>query len=187
MIWRKVKLKNIVFLVLFTSCHFFSHILLYLLNLSVNKIIYFRTTNPSYYPHTKSPSLNSTISLSSSTSASSSNFFLCNRAARNNQSFRSPLSTATPVEININTWRKQKYLDESQQRSSEIRELEQEALDRSTARHNRMIYSEEYRRLRLQMEGLILEKPEPKKDDFPGKKGLKIFLIWFKFFDIDFL
>lgn len=64
-------------------------------------------------------------------------------------------------------YRNKKHQDEEEGRFAEIRQLEKEARDRSKARLNRQILSEEYCRLRLELEGLILERPT-KKDDFPG-------------------
>lgn len=111
----------------------------------------FRQLNNSH-----SLSLSSTISLSSTKSF--------------NSALRSPhlLFTSTPASTH-KAWREKKYLDESEARLAQIQELEREDRDRSMARRNRMIYTEEHRRLRLQLEGLILQRPETTKPDFSGE------------------
>lgn len=77
------------------------------------------------------------------------------------------LENRRSVDDSTKVYRIKKNQDEEEQRFSEIRELEKEARERSKARLNRQILSEEYCRLRLELEGLILERPT-KKDDFPG-------------------
>ncbi|KAI1714256.1 sentrin-specific protease [Ditylenchus destructor] len=64
-------------------------------------------------------------------------------------------------------WRERKYKDENESRQAEICELEKEVQDRTQARGNRQIFVEEYRRLKLKLNGLILERRVPEKNEFP--------------------
>lgn len=65
-------------------------------------------------------------------------------------------------------WRHQKYIDEKEDRMKEAERLEAELLDRERSRHNRKINEHGMRRLLLQVEGLVLERRELPRDEFPG-------------------
>nr|CAD2172576.1 unnamed protein product [Meloidogyne enterolobii] len=49
-----------------------------------------------------------------------------------------------------------------------LRELEAELAERELSRHNRKINEQEMLRLRLQVEGLVLERREPPREEFPA-------------------
>uniref|UniRef100_A0A914IDI0 Ubiquitin-like protease family profile domain-containing protein n=1 Tax=Globodera rostochiensis TaxID=31243 RepID=A0A914IDI0_GLORO len=78
-------------------------------------------------------------------------------------------------------WRGKKYNDEQEDRKKEAQRLEKEVRLREKSRHNRELIEEEDRRVRLQLEGLVLERRVPPKEEFPelsnaAKQSVKI--IW---------
>uniref|UniRef100_A0A914BXW3 Ubiquitin-like protease family profile domain-containing protein n=1 Tax=Acrobeloides nanus TaxID=290746 RepID=A0A914BXW3_9BILA len=74
-------------------------------------------------------------------------------------------------------WREERFKDDNEQRSLEISALEKEQQERGIARNKIEIYSEVYRRLQLELEGLIIEFPKPKKEEFPKLPSEAISLI----------
>uniref|UniRef100_A0A915DZS0 Ubiquitin-like protease family profile domain-containing protein n=1 Tax=Ditylenchus dipsaci TaxID=166011 RepID=A0A915DZS0_9BILA len=103
-------------------------------------------------------------------------------SAQESQAFAACTSSASPATAKLpmyhpqnrrsmdstaRTWREKKYMDEEEQRMASIRDLQQEIDLRSMARNNRQIVNEEHRRLKLSMEGLILERRAPEKEEFP--------------------
>jgi hypothetical protein len=65
-------------------------------------------------------------------------------------------------------WREMKYKDEQEQRHREAQLLQKELRVRQLSRHNREIQDEEQRRVRLGLEGLVLERRLPPREEFPG-------------------
>ena len=75
---------------------------------------------------------------------------------------------STPAPSLQKQWRDQKYKDEKDMRQKQIRLLQLEKQDREKARHNRELDEEEHRRIRLRLEGLVLERKVPPREEFPG-------------------
>lgn len=67
-------------------------------------------------------------------------------------------------------WRETKYNDEKVTRIKEARELERDLLLRQRSRYNRALTEEEDRRVRLTLEGLVLERRVPPREEFPGAR-----------------
>lgn len=68
----------------------------------------------------------------------------------------------------VRKWREERFKDDSERRSLEISALEKEGQERGIARSKLQIYSEEHRRLQFELEGLVIERPKPPKDEFPS-------------------
>ncbi|CAK5088918.1 unnamed protein product [Meloidogyne enterolobii] len=76
-------------------------------------------------------------------------------------------SISTPLPNTHHQWRSQRYIDEKENRLRAVKELEAELAERELSRHNRKINEQEMLRLRLQVEGLVLERREPPREEFP--------------------
>ena len=77
-------------------------------------------------------------------------------------------SISTPLPNTHHQWRSQRYNDEKENRLRAVKELEAELAERELSRHNRKFNEQEMLRLRLQVEGLVLERREPPREEFPG-------------------
>ncbi|KAH7727498.1 Ulp1 protease [Aphelenchoides avenae] len=71
------------------------------------------------------------------------------------------------VKSDLRSWKSRKYHDDSQMSKKRAQQLELEARERERARQNREITEQADLRLKLQLEGLTLERPKAVKDDFP--------------------
>lgn len=63
----------------------------------------------------------------------------------------------------------EKLKNDNKQRMAIARSLEKENLERGIARSANEAYEEKIRRMKYELEGLIIERPKPEKDEFPGK------------------
>ncbi|KAL3088575.1 hypothetical protein niasHT_023193 [Heterodera trifolii] len=68
-------------------------------------------------------------------------------------------------------WRGKRFNEEIENRKKEAQSLEKELRLREKSRHNRELTEEENRRVRLQLEGLVLERRVPPKEEFPELKN----------------
>lgn len=91
----------------------------------------------------------------------------------------------------LREWGAKKFHDERAQRLREAAELEREIRLREQARHNRVMEDEERRRMLLGLEGLVLERRVPPKEEFPGqpnspqKNGVRLFLYFMDAFGVN--
>ncbi|KAL7074754.1 hypothetical protein ACQ4LE_006116 [Meloidogyne hapla] len=76
-------------------------------------------------------------------------------------------STSTSLPNMQQQWRCRKYNDEKVNRRRVVKELEAELAGRELSRHNRKIDEQEMLRMRLQLEGLRLERRVPPREEFP--------------------